>query len=242
MSIKPKINSLRCQKWYGFSKQKLGILKELGIATKAYVIDGYHILLKVFINLAVIKAPPGLAVFHKADGAVDIYYADMYGKGKEKPVKINALRDFFGGKPLNPSDDGWPGNILVQTFGGWDAMRLLFGGKPKNLTENPAYFTQRSGLNLHTIPGAPYAVGFDSGFLSVVDNTSLPHVWCLANIGEHYAFVNYGEVRLYDTGFTELYFGWGKNKPAGTYVIFDNVEIPKENIIGGSDWQNVYVQ
>jgi hypothetical protein len=239
MTIKEQYNSLRCRQWRGFVKQKLALLKEADIPGKAYVINGYKIILKALINLAIIKAPPGLVIFRKAPHEIQLYYADMYGYGKEKPVAVQSLRDTAGEPPINPMDDGWPGNILTLPLGN-DFVQLFFGARPDTSVDSPSYFTTRSGFGLRSLAVAPYAFRVTKGFLNTVEDVTLPHVTSLVNVGDWYVFAMYGECRNFDYGFPALYFGSGKIKPNGTFNLEFPYEIPEDWF--GETWQRSYCQ
>jgi hypothetical protein len=217
MAIKPHINSLRCKQWYGFAKTKMLQLKNYDIPGKTYIINGYRIILKALMDLALIKAPAGLAIFRKAPGEIQIYYADMYGYGKEKAVEIQTLRGTDGEPPINPMDDGWPGNILALPIGGFDFIQLFFGARPDGAVESPSYFTVRSGFGLQALATAAYSIRYRKGFVHYVEDTSLPHVFPVVNVGSYFCYTEYGECRLYDSGFEYLQFGYGKNKPGANF-------------------------
>jgi hypothetical protein len=242
MSIKPHINSLRCKKWYGFAKTKILQLKNYDIPGKTYIINGYRIVLKALTDLALIKAPAGLAIFRKAPGEIQIYYADMYGNGKEKPYKALSLRDAFGGKPLNPMDDGWPGNILPLALGGFDFIQLFFGARPENLVDNPSYFTYRSSISTRALAVADGAIQFNAGFFNQVSGVALPHVFSVCAIDDWYIFGIYGECRSPDYGFPALYLGAGKNRPGSLFYLDFPYDIPVGWLPDSSTWSREYCQ
>ena len=242
MPLKPKINSMRCKKWFGFAKQKMLVLKQYALPVKTYIINGYEIILKPLLDLAIIKAPPGLAIFRKAPGEVQIYYADMYGYGKEKPHKALSFRDAYGGPPLNPIDDGWPGNILPLALGGWDFIQLFFGGRPEDTLTAPSYFQNRCSISTRALAVADSAIQFDKGFFNVVSGVTLPHVFSVCAIDDWYVFGIYGECRNWDYGYPQIYLGAGKNKPGSVFYLEFPYDIPTWWLPGASTWVREYCQ
>lgn len=245
MALKPHINSLRCKQWYGFAKTKILQLKNYDIPGKTYIINSYKITLKALLDLAIIKAPPGLAIFRKAPGEVQIYYADSYGKGKEKATKIQSLRGVDGEPPINPVDDGWPGNILALPIGGYDFVQLFFGGypDPNPEIETPSYFTNRAGFGLQTLAPAINAIRYIKGFTHYVEDDSIPHVFSVVNNAGCFCYIGYGDCRLFDSGFVYLHFGYGKNTPGAPFP-FDVWYISdfKSYWPGGNTWTFCWVQ
>ena len=71
----------RSEKWRSFAKQKLQMLKDLGLSAKSYVVDGYMIALSTMddIDKARVTAPPGAVVVDFTDGKYEYRYADQYG-------------------------------------------------------------------------------------------------------------------------------------------------------------------
>lgn len=214
MSIKPKINSLRCQKWYGFAKQKIAIWKELGLASKAYIIDGYKILLKNLINLAVISAPPGLAIFRKGDGEMEIYYADMYGFAKEKAVKVRSLK-VSSGEVVNPAEVGWAGNMVPIAKGFFDNITLFFGARPDFSVSGP-YITGFEYPSLFAVNNIVAAVGgiiLRGGVISYVDGRVVGQVASICFVDDEFLYAIYQDGRLLDSGARNLVYGFGDFEP-----------------------------
>lgn len=81
-------DSLRSERWRSFAKQKLQMLKDVGLQAKSYVIRGYRIKLLTIdaIEKAEITAPPVGLVAHIEHppgdfGSENLYYAEPYGAG-----------------------------------------------------------------------------------------------------------------------------------------------------------------
>jgi hypothetical protein len=143
VSYKPKHNSLRCKIWDIFAKRKLAWLKEIGLAVKAYMINGYKIILKADTNLAIIEAPPGIAIFHNKRSSyvsgtydpevhadpVEVYYCDMFGYTNELPVKVAPLQGNYESYPSRYDGSGWRGQLALFP-GGRDAIVMLAGLHP----------------------------------------------------------------------------------------------------------------
>ena len=75
------VDGERSRKWVAFAKQKLRMLKDLGLTAKTYFVDGYRIKLQSIGGLekAHIIAPPGAVVVDKTALGYEYRYADQYG-------------------------------------------------------------------------------------------------------------------------------------------------------------------
>lgn len=217
MAFKYKINSLRCKKWFGFAKQKLGVWKAAGLFIKNYVVDGYKITLKPETDLAIITAPPGIVYFTRFLRELRMYYADMFGRGKERPAEIAPLK-WSSGQTITPQKDGWDGNILVLNTGA-DYMRLKWTYTPMEDAPDDAYAPYRYLWDMDVIPAAPYAIVANSttggGYISLPDEVLRIH---------NYVHTNPWWVNIYssDTTYVDsserfIHYEWGKTAPNGKY-------------------------
>lgn len=97
-------DGLRSDKWRPFAKQKLQMLKDMGLSAKNYVIDGCRISLSTMdgIDKARITAPPGAVVVDFTGGNYEYRYCDQYGGDfaltmTRPPAKGNSPRALFSG-------------------------------------------------------------------------------------------------------------------------------------------------
>lgn len=81
-------DGLRSDKWRPFARQKLAMLKEMGLTAKNYVVDGYRISLFMLGDIAKarIAAPPAIVSIEiqyspetPFNGAQMLYYSEPYG-------------------------------------------------------------------------------------------------------------------------------------------------------------------
>lgn len=213
MAFKYKINSLRCKKWFGFAKQKLGVWKAAGLFIKNYVVDGYKITLKPETDLAIITAPPGIVYFTRFLREYRMYYADMFGRGKEKPAEIAPLK-WSSGQTITPQKDGWDGNLLVLNTGA-DYMRLKCVYTPMEDAPEDAYFPYRVCWDMDVIPAAPYAVISNSvsggGYISLPKE--LLRIQTYVFTDPWWTTLYTSETTYVDSSERYIHFAWGKTTP-----------------------------
>lgn len=229
MPIKAKINSLRCKRWYGFAKQKLAQLKEIGVPGKVYIINGYQIILKALIDLAVIKAPPGIIVFAKAEDEIKLYCADQYGYGKEKLPKVESLKDTnstgTGALLVAPDivESGWPGNMFLLCTG----SDFVFG----TLESNPSYWKPMAdwypaghGRYTHSFRGTfPAAYSFKTYNVegTYTESNSNGYISGFNSLGAFTLGPSFTDEYVnWDDVTSELYFQYATNKPNPFYAYY----------------------
>jgi hypothetical protein len=164
VSYKAKHNSLRCKLWDVFARRKLAWLKDANFPGKSYIINGYKIILKAATNLAIIEAPPGIAIFQNKRSSytggtydpdvhadpVEIYYCDMFGYGAEYPVQVDALQSVDESYPSRFDGAGWRGQFALFP-GGRDAMVLFAGLQPAKSEIWTSHFSSLLVEGLQTV-------------------------------------------------------------------------------------------
>lgn len=100
-------DGLRSDKWRPFARQKMQMLKDLGLSVKSYVIDGYRISLSTMDDMdkARITAPPGAVVVDRTAGNYEYRYADQYGGDFATLLSRPASAGFIPLTPFSAVDD-----------------------------------------------------------------------------------------------------------------------------------------
>ena len=135
-------DGLRSDKWRPFAKQKLQMLRDIGLSVKNYVIDGYRISLSTMddIDKARITAPPGAVVVDFTGGNYEYRYADKYGgdfhlTDSHLPAEGSTPRALFSGLDdimYHGSTDFFAVRGVYGTLvASWYAPRAKFGGDPE---------------------------------------------------------------------------------------------------------------
>ena len=140
-------DGLRSDKWRPFARQKLQMLKDLGLSAKTYLVDGYRIALSTMdgMDKARITAPPGAVVLAQVAGDYKYLYTDQYGGNfveyLSRPASAGALfRSVFSGPGdlvyFGTVDYFEPDNIVAAVMASWYAPR---GNPPSSLVESSGY-------------------------------------------------------------------------------------------------------
>ncbi len=214
MAVRAKIfnSTFRGKKYFRFFRKKLLVLKELGVVKKAYIINGYKILLKPLLDKILIWCPPGIHILHfkrstyvgppfvPAEHAklLGHYTHDNYGYQKEKQHRAPDIEHAFGADEyFSFSFDGWPGHFL--TIAGGEDIISCWVSAINGLAEHVAltgWINPVTEDNARWFLGDPngggtYYSGVTFGSCATITNDAYLGL-CTANY--YYEYTNFGLV------------------------------------------------
>lgn len=161
-------DGLRSDKWRPFAKQKLQMLKDLGLSAKNYAINGYRIGLSTMDGMDKVRitAPPGAVVVAQVAGDYKYLYTDQYGgdfvEYLARQASAGALfRCVFTGVGdlvyFGTIDYFEPDNIVAAVMASWYAPR---GNLPGSLVESGGYLAGVAEIKESNPGGAMVGFGF----------------------------------------------------------------------------------
>jgi hypothetical protein len=176
-------NGIRSDAWRPFVKQKMKMLKDMGITSKSYIISGYLIRLSTIdgIDEARIIAPPGAVVVDFTGGKYEYRYCDQYGGDfvltmSRPPSEGNAPTALFSGLGevmYHGSSDFFASLGVYGTLSGsWYAPRPIIVSDPTDSTGYLNGVFDQSEKSPSTTPFVGYGFTLGGNFYSMSTNTT----------------------------------------------------------------------